>query len=109
MQNLEFLSARHQEGDIPYFDLNFVIQNKNFREMKAFAELGQQLHADKVRFVPLHNDFQSFLPAEFMAENVCDPRHPDYPELCGILSDPIFQSSMVICPKFENQQILKPD
>jgi len=99
MQNLEFLAGLHRKGIIPFFDLNFVVQRRNFREMKAFAELGMRLGVDKVRFARLHNDFESFSPEEFPAENVFDPSNPHYPELLQILSDPIFESENVLYPR----------
>jgi len=67
--------------------------------MKAFAELGMRLGVDKVRFARLHNDFESFSPDEFPAENVFDPANQHYPELLQILSDPIFESGMVLYPR----------
>lgn len=105
MQNLEFLAELHRQGKIPFFDLNFVVQKRNFREMKAFAELGMRLGADKVRFARLHNDFESFQPEEFLAEDVFDSANPYYPELLQILSDQIFNSEMVLYPRTISQDI----
>lgn len=99
MQNLDFLSKLHQEGEIPYFDLNFVIQKKNFREMKSFIKLGKKLGVDFVRFVLLRNDSETFSPEEFMDENVYDNRNPYYNEVVDILKDPIFQDPIVQYPK----------
>ncbi len=101
IQNLEFLAGLHQEGKLPYFDLNFVVQEKNFREMKEFVELGRRLCVDKVRFVMLRNDSLTFSPEEFMNANVFAPGNPHYHELLEILEDPIFKDLMVLYPKIE--------
>jgi sulfatase maturation enzyme AslB (radical SAM superfamily) len=89
LANVEFLSTLRRDGLIEQFGITFVVQQRNFREMRAFAELGLRLGCDRVMFHELV-DFGTYPEGGYAARDVCDPGHPEHPELLAVLRDPIF-------------------
>ncbi|MET0553962.1 MAG: radical SAM protein [Vicinamibacteria bacterium] len=94
LANVEFLSTLRRDGLIEQFGLTFVVQQRNFREMRAFAELGLRLGCDRVMFHELV-DFGTYAPGGYAARNVCDPAHPQHQELLAVLRDPVFAEPCV--------------
>lgn len=92
--NLEYISELRRSGTIPFFQLNFVVQRDNFREMLEFAELGQRLGVDALWFQRLVN-YGTYDEATFEALDVGSPGHPDHEELLAILRDPVLQKPSV--------------
>lgn len=86
MNNLHFLGAMRRAGAFPKLRLDFVVQRQNFREVADFISLAQHVGANGVYLLRLRN-WGTFTPAEFAAHNVCDPDHPDFPELLVHLAD----------------------
>lgn len=71
MENLEFISTLPLRGK-----LSFVVQRNNFREVPAFAALGQRLGFE-VYFSQLVN-WGTFSREEFRERAVHHPDHPDH-------------------------------
>lgn len=94
MANLEYISELRRSGTIPCFQLNFVVQHDNFREMLEFAELGERLGVDALWFQRLVN-YGTYDEATFEALDVGSPRHGDHEELLTILRDPALQKPSV--------------
>lgn len=95
MRNLEFISSLPQ---LKSLTLNFVVQSKNFGEMKSFVALGSKFRA-RVRFTQLQQ-WPALSDAKFKSFNVCSADHPRHRELLAILSDPIFKESHVDMGEF---------
>jgi pyruvate-formate lyase-activating enzyme len=55
LENLLFIGNLRQNNDISFFEINFVVQKANYREMKAFIGLGKQFNCDRVHFTPIQN------------------------------------------------------
>jgi sulfatase maturation enzyme AslB (radical SAM superfamily) len=94
LANVEFLSTLRRDGLIEEFGITFVVQQRNFREMRAFAELGLRLGCDRVMFHELV-DFGTYAEGGYARRNVCDPAHPQHQELLAELRDPIFAEPCV--------------
>ena len=62
--------------------------------MKQFVELGKELGVDSVVFSVMQN-WGTFSEEEYKSEAVHLPGHPEYEELCSLLQDDIFSSSIV--------------
>lgn len=94
MQNLQMLADLRRQNQIRSFNLHFVVQRDNFREMPAFVELGRRLGVDSVQFLRMRN-FGNLAPQIF-AERclIIDDTYLDR-ELWDILQDPIFRDPIV--------------
>ncbi|MFN8392915.1 MAG: radical SAM protein [Bdellovibrionota bacterium] len=95
MNNLEFLGERRREGKFPVLSLNFVVQQRNFREMAAFVELGKRFNADRIFFQPVHNQTESFTQTEFRDADILNPSHPDYTAFQESLYHPLLSDPVV--------------
>jgi hypothetical protein len=87
MKNLEFMAQMRRSGTIRRFQINFVVQEANFREVLAFSELGARLGVDHIWFQRLTN-YGSYDEATFRQEDVTSPGHPAHAELLAILRSP---------------------
>jgi sulfatase maturation enzyme AslB (radical SAM superfamily) len=94
LANVEFLASLRREGRIGELGITFVVQKRNFREMRAFAALGLRLGCDRVMFHELV-DFATYGAGGFAARDVCDPGHPEHEALLAELRDPIFAEPCV--------------
>ncbi|MFN8392918.1 MAG: radical SAM protein [Bdellovibrionota bacterium] len=95
MANLEHLAERRRDGAFPFFNLNFVVQQRNFREMPQFVELGRKLSVDQVIFVAVHNQTEAFTGTEFRCADVTDPSHSEFEEFQAMLHHPLLRDPIV--------------
>ncbi|WP_298982970.1 radical SAM protein [uncultured Roseibium sp.] len=94
LSNLRFLGNMRRAGAFSKLRLDFVVQKRNFREVPSFASLAQHVGANGVYFLRLRN-WGTFTQQEFEEQNVCDPGHPDHPELLSVLADQRLRSPSV--------------
>jgi MoaA/NifB/PqqE/SkfB family radical SAM enzyme len=90
MKNLKFIGDMQRAGSIPYFNMNFVVQRDNFREMLDFVTLADDLGANGIWFQRVTN-YGAYDEATFGAIDVTSPAHPDHAELLEILRNPILK------------------
>ncbi len=94
LKNLNMLADLHRQKRIRNFNLNFVVQRENFREMAEFVRLGQTLGVDRIQFQRLNN-FHTMTPAEFLEQClIIDNTYLDYKLWC-VLQAPIFADPIV--------------
>lgn len=93
-ENMAFLAALRRDGKLPYLHLQFVVQRENFEEIAEFVTLGKHWGVDLVRFIRLVN-IGSYDADKFAANDVCDPRHPEFPRLLRVLRDPVLADPVV--------------
>src|SRR5438309_4342341 len=55
MKNLELIAEMRRSGSIRRFEVNFVVQEENYREIPEFVELGTRLGVDSIWFQRLTN------------------------------------------------------
>jgi wyosine [tRNA(Phe)-imidazoG37] synthetase (radical SAM superfamily) len=101
MRNLEVMAEMRRAQKLRRFQINFVVQEENFREMLDFVALGKQFGVDEVWFQRLTN-YGSFDEATFAKLDVTSPRHPDHAELLEIIRNPLLQGDGI------NAQMLMP-
>lgn len=94
MDNLYFASELRKQGQLGYFQISFVVQRKNFREMPLFVELGKKLGVDKVFFTRILN-WGTYSEDEFSGISMTDPNGHANAELQEILDLPVMQESIV--------------
>lgn len=96
MENLQFLAQKHKEGFFKELVIQFVVQERNFREMKAFIDLGLKLGVTSILFQQLHNGLDAFNGIDYKTNNIYDPEHPHFEEFRALLRDPIFKRQDVL-------------
>lgn len=94
MDNMCFASELRKQGKLGYFQISFVVQRKNYKEMPLFVELGKKLGVDKVFFTRILN-WGTYREDEFSKVSMTDADGHANTELQEILELPIMQESIV--------------
>jgi len=89
LENVRFLDALRSDGKIRGLRIDFVVQQRNYREMPGFVEFGRTFpHIDKVVF-SLITDWGTYPPAEFRRHAVWKRDHPEFPAFLEVLRHPV--------------------
>ena len=88
-KNLAFIASLRRSGEIRTLTFSMVVQACNFIEMPDFVRLGEEFAADRVSFQMIRN-WGTFSKAEFEAEFIGDPAHPQHKDLVALLKAPEF-------------------
>jgi len=94
MKNLELMAEMRRAGTLRRLQLNFVVQEENYREIHEFVELGHRLGVDRMWFQRLTN-YGSYDEAAFAKADVASPGHPKHAELLDILRNPVMSHPAV--------------
>jgi MoaA/NifB/PqqE/SkfB family radical SAM enzyme len=87
MENLPFIGTLLKKGEIEAFDLIFVVQKENFREMGDFVDLAARVGADRACFERITN-WGTFTPEQYQQKAVFNPGHADFEEFLTAMKDP---------------------
>jgi MoaA/NifB/PqqE/SkfB family radical SAM enzyme len=114
MENLELMAKMRASGEIRRFQINFVVQADNFRELPDFIALGHRLGVDNFWLQRLTN-YGSYTEPVFAKADVTSPQHPDHAELLTILRQPFMQDPridlqmlMPILPEMVQSEVTHP-
>jgi hypothetical protein len=94
MENLELIARMRAAGTIRRFQINFVVQAENFRELPEFIALGDHLGVDSFWLQRLTN-YGAFTEPVFEKADVTSPLHPEHGELLSILRQPFMNDSRI--------------
>lgn len=94
--NMDFIASLRNENIISNLQLDFVVQNNNWHEMKDFVELARIWNADMVYFSALSN-WGTFSESEYLDRAIHKPSHRSFKKLSKLLMDPIFEDPLVYC------------
>ena len=94
MNNLAFICSVPERQQGMGILIRMIVQQKNFREMKQFVELGKRMGVDAVVFSVIQN-WGTFSDQDYKQAAVHVPTSQHYAELREILSDPIFEDPIV--------------
>lgn len=86
LQNLNFIGSLRRSGEINTFNLHFVVQANNYKEMPAFAALGRHCGCDEVIFKQVQN-WGTYAALDYAARAVQAPEHPEHLQFLGVLLD----------------------
>lgn len=92
--NITYLSEQRKKGKFDHLQLDFVVQDENYREMPEFVNLGKALGVDKVYFQRISN-WGTFSKTEFLEKDIVNPNHPLHLNFREICSHPIMAHSIV--------------
>lgn len=108
IENLAFIGQLRASGQLESYELHYVVQENNFREMKDFVELGLRVGCDKVIFKQLVN-WGTYSEQAYLDRAVQLKSHLMHAEFARMLRDPIFQHPKVYLHDLAHlhQQVLK--
>lgn len=88
IDNVRFLGELRQQGYFTNLRLDFVVQQRNFREMPAFASLAKSIPGVDQASFSLITDWGSYSKEEFPKHAVWKTTHPEFDALLDTLKDP---------------------
>lgn len=95
IKNFEFINQLRGQGYIKYLKMDFVVQQKNHKEMVDFIRLGKEFnHIDSIGFALITN-WGTYPPKEFNYHAIWKKDHPELNDFLTILADPIFDDDLV--------------
>ncbi len=94
LANVERLAGLRRCGEIEELAILFVVQVRNFHEMRDFVRLGKRLACDRILFHELV-DFGTYAAEGFAERHVAAPSHPRHAELVAELDDAVFDDPHV--------------
>jgi wyosine [tRNA(Phe)-imidazoG37] synthetase (radical SAM superfamily) len=95
MKNLKLMAEMRPSGSIRRFEINFVVQEENYREIPEFVELGTRLGVDSIWLQRLTN-YGAFAEDAFAKADITSPLHPKHRELLDILRSPIMSHPALV-------------
>jgi MoaA/NifB/PqqE/SkfB family radical SAM enzyme len=96
LKNLEFIGRLKTDEKLTFFEISFVVQRNNYREMKAFVEMGRRLSCDTVLFQQIINwGCGTYNAEQFREVAVHQKQHPEHEAFVEVLRDPIFADPIV--------------
>jgi MoaA/NifB/PqqE/SkfB family radical SAM enzyme len=101
-RNLHFIARKRQtSAEFNNFDLLFVVQACNFREMGEFVELGESFGVDSVQFMLIDRWGRAMGDETYQKSKIWDKRHPEYTEFIDLLKADIFRRPIVVLGNVE--------
>ncbi|MCF8059590.1 MAG: hypothetical protein K9K67_09855 [Bacteriovoracaceae bacterium] len=94
LDNISGLVQFRKKGLIDHLQLDFVVQDHNYREMPAFVKLGRSLGVDKVYFQRISN-WGTFNDQEFAKRDVLSPSHPQHLHFLDVCRHPLMRDKIV--------------
>ena len=95
LKNLRFVQSLRKSGDINFYAVSIVTQDRNFRELPAFTrQCLENFNVDQVIVKPLYQWF-GMKEDIYWFKNVRNPLHPYHSEYLEMMKDSIFDDSRV--------------
>lgn len=95
-KNMCFAAQLRKEGKLSYFRLNFVVQQKNYKEMPAFVEWGEALGVDEIFFTKILN-WGTYTEEEFAEVSMMEPDGiTPKKQLRDVLETPVIKNSEIV-------------
>lgn len=100
LENMRFAGDLLAQGLISEFELVFVVQAENYREMGDAVDLAKAMGASGIYFCRLTN-WGTFSNEEFANKAVCAPSHPEHAAFLAAMHDPRLMEPMVLLGDLE--------
>lgn len=94
-RNLSFAGRLLAEGQLDWFELSFVVQRNNFREIPDFVRFGFAVGASGILFQRLVHWAGTLSRQAYLEAAVHRPEHPDHEQLRTILATDVLQDPRV--------------
>lgn len=95
MENLSLIADLRKQNIITNFQMNFVIQRENFRELINFINWGLNIGADTIATMRLCN-YKLHNAEQFMWDDVMNPQNDHYHELSEIMHHPLLSHEKIL-------------
>ena len=95
MENLHYLSKLRTLNAINKLIISFVVNARNFTEMKDFVKMGFELNCDHVYFTFMSN-WGVFTDEDYRIMAVHRPEHEKHRQLNEVLADPLFNDPRIL-------------
>ncbi len=98
--NLEFLGDMRKQGIIESFQINFVLQSENIKELALMAEWGRKLNVDTIKIIKFYDyglNVGEGNATQVVVDETCHSLKPEYEAMITreLLDDPIFDWSFM--------------
>ena len=92
--NIKNLVEMRKQGLFQHLQLDFVVQDTNYREMPEFVKLGKELGVDQVYFQRISN-WGTYSKVEFLKKDMAAPTHPEYEHFKQVCLHPLMRESII--------------
>jgi MoaA/NifB/PqqE/SkfB family radical SAM enzyme len=75
--NLEYISKLRLNNELKSLDLQFVVQQNNYKEIPLIIEFAKNYHFDSIFFLEIRN-WGTYTSEEFKKIDIIDKKHPEY-------------------------------
>ncbi|MEO0464188.1 MAG: radical SAM protein [Pseudomonadota bacterium] len=86
LENMAFAGELAAKGDVDLFELVFVVQQDNYREMGDAVDLAKEVGAQQIYFARITN-WGTFSTVQFAQKSVFTPSHPEYADFIAAMQD----------------------
>ncbi len=93
LKNLEFASQIKKNNKIRV-EVNFVVQDQNYKEMKEFVDMAKRYGFDKVVFAKIANR-GTYSREEYHRHAIHQHNHPEFESFASMLKDPVFKDRII--------------
>ena len=94
MKNLEFISEKRSLGKFKHLRLDFVVQQKNYKEMPEFVRIGKKFKVDQCYF-SLVSDWGTWSVEEYNHHAIWKTDHPEFENFLKVMRNPIFDDPII--------------
>jgi MoaA/NifB/PqqE/SkfB family radical SAM enzyme len=94
LKTMNLVKSLRQTNAIKRFQLNFFVQQNNYRELPDFVRMAKDYRADTVQISHLFTS-ESYDLEKYKNFGVHEPNHPEHKEFLKVLSDPILKDPIV--------------
>ncbi len=107
VSNMRRAAELRRQGEVSHLAISFVVQQKNYRDMKRFVELGKEWHCDAIAFLRISN-LGTYTREEFSRDiTLCEDEgigclKPEYREF---FDDPVFDDPCVSGIEFYRDRV----
>ncbi|MCR9204448.1 MAG: hypothetical protein NXH75_07725, partial [Halobacteriovoraceae bacterium] len=94
IENIKVLVKMREAGKFDHLQLDFVVQDHNFREMPEFVQLGKSLGVDQVYFQRISN-WGTFSDEDYNKRDILSPKHPLHNHFKDVCLHPLMREPIV--------------
>lgn len=105
LNNLEFISGLAEKEHIKELRLDFIIQQKNYKEMSDFIRLARRFPSvDRVSF-GLLADWKTWPKKEYEFHAIWKSYHPEFYDFLDVINSPVFDDTKYAALPFRYRQM----